>query len=124
MRLNGRKVAILVEEGFEDLEFWVPLMRLQEEGASVTVVGLEAGKVVRSKSGGLTANADVAADQVSAADFDAVVLPGGWAPDKLRRYEADLRRPASIEKAGWPFRPSGRKNPLPGRPSPYSKAAR
>lgn len=91
MRLKGKKVAILMEEGFEDLEFWVPLMRLQEEGASVTVVGLEAGRVVRSKSGGLTAKADVAADQVSAADFDAVVVPGGWAPDKLRRYEAVLR---------------------------------
>jgi protease I len=88
MKLEGKRVAVLVEEGFEDLEFWVVVMRLQEEGAKVVIVGTEAGKTVRSKSGGLTATSDVAAADVSADDFDAVVVPGGWAPDKLRRYSA------------------------------------
>ncbi len=87
MRLEGKHVAYLVEEGFEDLEFWVPLMRLQEEGARVTVVGVAAGKTVQGKHC-LKATAQIAADTVTAADFDAIVVPGGWAPDKMRRYPA------------------------------------
>jgi protease I len=85
--LEGKRVAVLVGPGYEDLEFWVPLMRLKEEGADVTVVGIHAGDSYSSKSGGLEAEADVGADEVSADDFDGVVVPGGWAPDKLRRYE-------------------------------------
>lgn len=88
MRLQGKWIAILVEEGFEDLEFWVPLMRMQEEGATVTVVGLEKGKTVHSKAGCLTGKADVAASAVTADQFDGLIVPGGWAPDKLRRYDA------------------------------------
>jgi protease I len=62
-------------------------MRLHEERAGVTVVGIHAGETYASKSGGLEATADVGADQVDASQFDAVVVPGGWAPDKIRRYE-------------------------------------
>jgi protease I len=87
MKLKGKKIAYLVGPGFEDLEFWVPFMRLQEEGAEVVAVGLKAGEVYKSKHGCLTARADVAADDVNADMFDAVVIPGGWAPDKLRRYD-------------------------------------
>ena len=85
-RLSGRRIAVFVEEGFEDLEFWVTVMRLQEEGADVAVVGVKGGAEHRGKHG-LAATSDVAATDVSADDFDAVVVPGGWAPDKLRRYE-------------------------------------
>jgi protease I len=88
MKLQGKRVAMLVGPGYEDLEFWVPLMRMQEEGAEVTVVGIKAGDSYMSKSGGLEAKAQVGAADVSAEDFDAVLVPGGWAPDKLRRYEA------------------------------------
>ena len=88
MKLTGKRIAMLVGPGYEDLEFWVPLMRVQEEGAEVTVVGIKAGETYVSKSGGLKATADVGADEVSPQDFDAVLVPGGWAPDKLRRYEA------------------------------------
>ena len=88
LKLKGKRIAILLEEGFEDLEFWVPLMRMQEEGAAVTVVGLAAGKVVKSKPGGLTAAADVAAADVQASNFDGLIVPGGWATEKLRRYQA------------------------------------
>ena len=88
LRLEGKRIAILLEEGFEDLEFWAPLMRMQEEGARVTVVGLTAGKTVRSKTGALTATTDMAAADVQASDFDGLIVPGGWAPDKLRRYAA------------------------------------
>ena len=89
--LTDRRIAILVGPGYEDLEFWVPLMRLQEEGADVTVVGIRAGESYASKSGGLTATAQKAANDVTAEQFDAVVVPGGWAPDKLRRYEGVCR---------------------------------
>jgi protease I len=88
MRLVGKRIALLVGPGYEDLEFWVPLMRMQEEGAGVTVVGIKKADAYLSKSGGLTAKADVGADEVSADGFDALLVPGGWAPDKLRRYEA------------------------------------
>jgi protease I len=87
MRLEGKQIAILVEEGFEDLEFWVPVMRLREEGAKVTIVGTAADKTVRGKNG-LTAASEMAADAVRASEFEAIVVPGGWAPDKLRRYPA------------------------------------
>jgi protease I len=85
MRLAGKRVAIFVEEGFEDLEFWVTVMRLREEGAKVTVIGTKAGYTYKGKNG-LPARSDVAAETVSADDYEAVVVPGGWAPDKLRRY--------------------------------------
>lgn len=86
-RLRGVRIAVLLEDGFEDLEFWVPVMRLREEGAEVKVVGNEAGGTAHGKHC-LTASSDVAAEDVSAEDFDAVVVPGGWAPDKMRRHAA------------------------------------
>jgi protease I len=91
MELAGKRVAILVGPGFEDLEFWVPLMRMQEAGAEAIVVGLEAGEIYASKSGGLMATAEVAAADVAVETLDAVIVPGGWAPDKLRRYPAVTR---------------------------------
>jgi protease I len=85
MDLQGKEIAILVDEGYEDLEFWVPLMRLQEAGAKTTIIGIEAGKHVSSKSGGLKAVTEAAAKDVTPDRFAAIVVPGGWAPDKLRR---------------------------------------
>jgi protease I len=87
MRLQHKRIAVLLDEGFEDLEFWVTVMRLQEEGARVIVVGTESKKTVRGKNA-LSATTETAASAVSPDDFDALVVPGGWAPDKLRRYEA------------------------------------
>src|SRR4249919_3143401 len=84
-RLEGRRIVVLLAEGFEDLEFWVTVMRLREEGAAVTIAGPEAKVPVRGKNG-LLAEADVAVDDVHGEDIDAVVVPGGWAPDKLRRF--------------------------------------
>jgi protease I len=86
MKLKGKKIAYLVEDGFEDLEFWVPVMRLREEGAHVEIIGT--GKSEYTGKHCLKAKPDKTAEQVSAADYDAVVIPGGWAPDKLRRYDA------------------------------------
>lgn len=87
MRLPGKNICVLVEDGFEDLEFWVTVMRLREEGARVTIAGHRAGQTYRGKNG-LTARSEAAAEALSADDFDGLVVPGGWAPDKLRRYPA------------------------------------
>lgn len=91
MRLKDKRIAFFVEEGFEDLEFWAVYMRLREEGAHITIVAPQAGHTFRSKNGCLTATSEAAADAVAAAEIDAVVVPGGWAPDKLRRYESVKR---------------------------------
>jgi protease I len=87
MLLENKHVVVFVAEGFEDLEFWVTVMRLREEGALVTTAGLRAGETYKGKHF-LTAVSDVAAADLRAEDFNAVVVPGGWAPDKLRRYSA------------------------------------
>jgi protease I len=73
MKLTGKKAAVLVGPGYEDLEFWVPVMRLQEEGAEVIIAGIKAGDAYASKSGGLTATAEAGAEEVDAGELDAVV---------------------------------------------------
>jgi protease I len=86
MRLAGKRIAILVAEGVEDLEFYVPMMRLEEEGAEVVAAGLTT-KPVRGKSG-LEMTPSVTIESLRSGDLFALVVPGGWAPDKLRRYPA------------------------------------
>ncbi len=99
MQLEGLHAAVLVDRSFEDLEFWVPVMRLREEGADVTVVGRKAEGSFTGKHG-LTATSDVAASDVAAADVDAVVVPGGWAPDTLRRDEGVTTLVREVYDAG------------------------
>lgn len=89
MLLKGKKIACLVGPEFEDLEFWVPYMRLKEEGATVTIVGSESKTVYTGKHG-VPATSEVSAEEVLNESFDALVIPGGWAPDKLRRAPAVL----------------------------------
>ncbi len=100
MMLQGKRIAFLVGPGFEDLEFWVPYMRLQEEGAEVVTVGIHAGDVYPSKHGCLKARADVGEQDVQPEEFDAVVIPGGWAPDKIRRYEGVKRLVKGVYERG------------------------
>ncbi len=88
-RLSGKTIGVFVAEGFEDLEFWVPVMRLQEEGARTLVIGLTRERATAKHC--LTATPDTTANLVSGAELDALVIPGGWAPDKLRRSEDVLR---------------------------------
>lgn len=86
MRLSGKRIAIFLAEGVEDLEFYVPLMRLQEEGADVVAAGIDM-KPVHGKNGlAITPTATV--ESLNSKELFAVVVPGGWAPDKLRRFEA------------------------------------
>ena len=86
MRLQGKTIATLVAEGVEDLEYYVPLMRLQEEGAQVLTAALEL-KPVHGKNG-LKIEPDTKIDTLNAEELFALILPGGWAPDKLRRHSA------------------------------------
>lgn len=85
MNLQGKTIAALVAEGVEDLEYYVPLMRLQEEGANVLSAGLEA-KPIHGKNG-LVITPDTIIKDLKASELFALILPGGWAPDKLRRYD-------------------------------------
>ncbi|MCX6060215.1 MAG: type 1 glutamine amidotransferase [Chloroflexi bacterium] len=84
MRLQNKKIAILIAEGVEDYEYIVPTMRLQEEGAQVLSAGLDL-KPIKGKNG-LTIVPEILIDSLNADDLFALILPGGWAPDKLRRY--------------------------------------
>ncbi len=85
MKLLHKQIATLVAEGVEDLEYYVPLMRLQEEGAKVLSAGLDL-KPVRGKNG-LQIHPDAKIEDLNTNDLFALILPGGWAPDKLRRYD-------------------------------------
>ncbi len=88
--MTGKTIAVLVEQKYEELELWYPVLRFREAGATVRLVGPEAGKVYPSKLG-YPAKAEVAAADVSAAQFDAIIIPGGWCPDYLRRSPAILK---------------------------------
>jgi protease I len=84
MRLQGKTVGVFVAQEVEDLEFWVPVMRLREEGARVIVIGLSAS-TVHGKHG-LEMTPDVSIEEApQATGLDGIIIPGGWAPDKLRR---------------------------------------
>ncbi len=85
--LDGKRVAILVEEGFEDSELVETLRALKDADARVVVVGSGSKGSYRGKRGTATVQVDTTADKVRAEDFDAVIIPGGHAPDKMRLYQ-------------------------------------
>ena len=89
MELAGKRVAILAEDSYQELELWYPLLRLREAGATVVVIGMPGVKEYQSKHG-YPVPVDAAADAVSAHDFDAVIIPGGYAPDRMRRHKPML----------------------------------
>ena len=78
------EVAIVLDQDFEDSEFTIPYDRLTNAGHQVTIVGIEAGRIVRGKRGDAVATVEVAAGDVEPESFDAVVIPGGYSPDHLR----------------------------------------
>ncbi len=98
MELEGRKVVVLAEDLFEDLELFYPLIRLREAGADVTVVGPE--KKSYSGKHGLTVTSDKSIDDVSADDFDAVIIPGGYSPDRMRRHSSLVELVRAIHEKG------------------------
>ncbi|MCC5876731.1 MAG: type 1 glutamine amidotransferase [Candidatus Sumerlaeia bacterium] len=86
----AKKIAVLAENIYEDLEAWYPILRLREAGVEVTIVGPEKDVVYTSKHG-YALKSEAAIDDVSAGEFDGVVIPGGYAPDKMRRNPAMVR---------------------------------
>ncbi len=86
MSLEGKRIAIFLEQIYEDPEFWYPYYRFLEAGAEVTVIAPEV-KVYQSKHG-YPAKADLAAADAKAGDYDAVIIPGGYSPDHMRRSKA------------------------------------
>ena len=101
MRLQGKKVATLVAEGVEDLEYYVPLMRLQEEGAEVLTAALDL-KPIHGKNG-LEITPDTRIESLHAEDLFALIVPGGWAPDKLRRHSVVKDLVHDMDSKGKPI---------------------
>jgi protease I len=110
MSLEGKRVGILIEEFYQELEVWYPLLRLREAGAEAFTIGMEAGQVYKSKLG-YPVKADYGISDVTPMDLAALIIPGGWAPDLMRRHPSyvnmvremnALGRPiAAICHAGW-----------------------
>src|SRR5687767_9878318 len=82
--LSGKRILMFVGDIYEDLELWYPKLRLTEAGAKVVVAGAEAGRSYDGKNG-YPCVADAAISHMKASEFDGVVVPGGFMPDKLRR---------------------------------------
>ncbi|UOE92286.1 type 1 glutamine amidotransferase domain-containing protein [Alkalihalobacillus sp. LMS39] len=105
-----KKVIALVDEEFEDLELWYPVLRVREEGITVHLVGPEENTVYHGKYG-VPVTTDYAFSQIDPSQYDGILVPGGWAPDKLRRYKEvlemvthmnDRKKPiGQICHAGW-----------------------
>ena len=110
MELTSKRIIALVHDQFEDLELWYPVLRLREAGTEVVLVGEKAGKEYYGKHG-VPAVAEFAYDEVHSSDFQGILVPGGWAPDKLRRYPEVIELIRAFDKeekligqichAGW-----------------------
>jgi protease I len=101
MELDSKRIAVLAEDLYEDLELWYPVIRMREAGARVTLVGTGTSSTYRGKHG-LPVTVDTSADKVSAADFDALIVPGGYGPDRLRRHQSVLRLVREVFEQGKP----------------------
>ena len=99
MELSGKKIAILAEDHYEDLELWYPLLRMKEAGATVVVIGMPGVDSYRSKHD-YPVQVDLPATEVSSKDVDAVIIPGGYAPDRMRRHKAMLDLVRGVFEAG------------------------
>ena len=86
MTLEGKKVAILAENGYEELELWYPYYRMIEEGATVVLIGSGTSSKYVGKKGNYPVIVDKNINEVDSKEFDALIIPGGWAPDNLRRH--------------------------------------
>ena len=101
MELSGKRAAVLVEQMYQEMEVWYPVYRLREAGCKVTLVGPEAGQTYPSKLG-YPVKSDKAARDVSADDFDVLIIPGGYAPDHMRRCEAMIKLASTMAEQGKP----------------------
>jgi len=102
MRLKGKTVAVLVEQDYQDLEVWYPTLRLREEGARVLHVGTGSAESYKGKYG-YPCKVDADAAYVESAELDGIVIPGGWAPDRMRMSEAVLALVRDMNAAKKPI---------------------
>lgn len=100
--LTGQKILAFVDDEFEDLEMWYPVLRLREEGAIVHIAGAKAKAKYIGKYG-VPIETDYAFDEVRSEDYDGLYVPGGWAPDKLRRYSEVLQLTRECHEANKPI---------------------
>jgi len=118
MGIQGKKIVVLAEEEYEVLELWYPVVRLREAGAEVVIAGTGSATTYYSGHGRrVPVEVDTTADAISANDVDAVIIPGGYAPDRLRRYPSVLKLVkeahdqgkvvAAICHAGWVLASAG-----------------
>ena len=89
MRLEGKRIIQVVSNDFEDLELWYPVHRLREEGAIVDIVGEKADETYIGKYG-VPIKSNKTFDEINPAEYDAILVPGGWSPDLLRRFDSVL----------------------------------
>lgn len=99
MDLQGKKIAILVADQYQEMEVWYPLLRFREDGVETEAIGAEAGKTYHSKKG-YPVVADKSLADIHASDYDAVVIPGGWAPDTLRQDQRVLKFVREMHETG------------------------
>jgi protease I len=99
MNLANAQIAVLAESQYQELELWYPLLRLRETGANVLVVGPAVGQIYSSKLG-YPVRADIAAADVRAEDLDAVIIPGGFAPEGMRRTPAMVNLVRDVQAQG------------------------
>jgi protease I len=101
MDLRSARIVNLVHDIYEDLELWYPVIRLRETGADIKLAGVTAGQTHKGKNG-VPATADISYDDLNADNFDAVLIPGGYAPDKLRRNKKVTDFVKKMNDAGKP----------------------
>jgi protease I len=99
MELGGKRIAILVDQLYQEMEVWYPYYRLKEAGAEVITVGARAGETYPSKCG-YPVVAERSYDEVGADDFDGIVVPGGYAPDHIRRHAKAIRLVKDLNAQG------------------------
>jgi protease I len=97
------RVAFIMDEMFEDSEFRVPYDRVKEAGHEAVIIGLKAGKKIEGKKGKETITTEIGIDDVSADEFDALVIPGGYSPDKIRMSDGMVALTKAIGTGGKPL---------------------
>lgn len=97
-KLKGKKILMFVDEIYEDLELWYPKLRMMEEGAEIIVAGFEKGKIYYGKHG-YPCKSDEGFKKINGKKFDALIIPGGFAPDKLRRIPKVLELTKAFHKS-------------------------
>jgi protease I len=99
MKLSGKKIGIFAEDIYNEFELWIPYYRLLEEGAQVLIIGSGTSNTYHGKYG-IPVNVDVTASNIKAHDLDGIIIPGGYAPDKMRIHPEMVQLVSDVFYAG------------------------